>query len=220
MSEFQIITLMISLVGLIATIFNLVAFFREKDRGHVRAGLKILFAMAALLGILFFPRIAPGPARQVSERLPQSARTALAPWLHPKPATVDTAEKVVAETPPPLQGSFTLELRRNILGGVDSLMAKFQFSNLSSGTVRVTAYQFRYVNRAGFCTHSFYRVMAQPVEVTSHHHTTQEVEIDAEIRDVWVAGLGHELHERDKVEITWEGIDEKGQRFKVVSSNG
>lgn len=220
MSEFQVVSLMISLVGLVATILNLVAFFREKDRGLVRTGLKILATLVVLLAVLFFPRIAPGPARQIAEQLPPSARTALTPWLLPRSASSETSQASLAENPPPMQGSFTLDLRRNFLGGVDSLVAHFHFSNLTSGAVRVTAYQFRYIDRAGACTHSFYRVLAQPVEVVALAHVAQEVEIDAEIRDVWVAGLGQELQERDRVEITWEGVDEKGVRFKVGCTNG
>ena len=226
MSEFQAITLLVTLVGFVATILNLVAFFREKDKSHVRAGLKVLLVVVVMLALLFFPRYAPGPARQLSVRLPASARRVLEPWL--QPSTTPTPVLLAEVTPSPqatqdaapLQGSFTLDLRRNLLGGIDSLMAQFQFSNLTSESARVTAYQIRYLDPKGQCTHSFYRVLSQPIEIGAQAHDQKEVEMDAEIRDCWVAGLDREVAERDRVEVTWEGLDARGHRFKLTSSNG
>ncbi|MBT9587038.1 hypothetical protein IV102_27090 [bacterium] len=217
MSEFQVITGVASLVGFVATILNLVAFFHEKDKSHIRSGLRVLAGVAVLLAVILFPRFAPGSARQLASKLPGPARTLLNPWLDSSPTPLPAATAPEAN---PLQGSFTLDLRRNLLGGVDSLIARFQFSNLTPESARVTAYQVRYVDQAGQLRHSFYRVLNPPIQVEGHSQASQDTEFDAEIRDVWVAGLDHEAGQRDKVEITWEGTDAQGRRFKVTSSNG
>lgn len=217
MSEFQVITLVASLVGFVATILNLVAFFHEKDKTHIRTGLRVLAGVAVLLALLLFPRFAPGSARQLAGRLPGPARSLLNPWLDSSPTPQPAA---AAPEVNPLQGSFTLDLRRNLLGGVEALMAHFQFSNLTPESARVTAYQVRYIDQAGQTRHSFYRVLSEPIQVGANSHANQDTELDAEIRDVWVAGLEHEAGQRDRVEITWEGTDAQGRRFKVTSSNG
>jgi hypothetical protein len=220
MSEFQVITLVVSLVGFAATVLNLVAFFHEKDKTHIRSGLRVLAGVAVLAALLFFPRYAPASARGLAGRLPASAREVLGPWLQgPAPASPAPAASPEPEVRP-LQGSFTLDLRRNLLGGIDSLMAHFQFSNLTSGSIRISAYRVRYLDREGQTRHSFYRVLSAPLQVEGHAHSSQEVELDAEIRDVWVNGLEREASQRDKMEITWEGLDSQGRPFQASSSNG
>ncbi|ODT75499.1 hypothetical protein ABS71_04385 [bacterium SCN 62-11] len=146
--------------------------------------------------------------------LPEGPRRLLAPWLTPSP-TIATPTPAATQTAPPLQGSYTLELKRNLLGGVDSLMARFQFANLSSGSARVTAFRVLYLDAQGHPTHSFYRVLPTSFSVPAQGQMQQEVELDPEIRDVWVAGLDRPEGERDRVEIHWEGQDAEGRRFEV-----
>lgn len=214
MSDIQILTVVAGLIGFSATMLNLVAFVREKDRGHLKIGLAVLSLMALGASLLFLPRVLPNRAQALAARLPEGPRRLLAPWLTPTPA-VSTPTPAVPEMAPPLQGSYTLELKRNLLGGVDSLMAHFQFANLSSQSARVTAFRIRYLDSQGRPTHSCYRVLPTAFSVPGQGQLQQEVELDPEIRDVWVAGLDRQESERDRVEIRWEGQDAEGRRFEV-----
>ncbi len=213
MSEIQILTVVAGLIGFSATVLNLVVFVREKDRGHLKVGLTVLVLMALAATTLYLPRLLPGGAQALAVRLPEGPRRLVKPWLTPTAATpAATATPVEA---PPLQGSSTLELKRNLLGGVDCLMAHFQFSNLARESVRVTAFRVRYLDAKGRVTHEFYRVLPTAVSVPAQGQLQQEVELDPEIRDVWVAGLDREESERDRVEIRWEGQDAAGQVFQI-----
>lgn len=212
MSEIQILTVVAGLIGFSATVLNLVVFVREKDRGHLKVGLLVLGMMALAATLLFLPRMLPGGAQALAARLPEGPRRLFAPWLSPTPA----ASPVAQLTNPPLQGSYTLELRRNLLGGVDCLMAHFQFANLARESVRVTAFRVRYLDGTGKSTHNFYRVLPTALSVPGQGQLQQEVELDPEIRDVWVAGLDREESERDRVEIFWEGQDAEGQPFQIL----
>lgn len=213
MSEIQILTVVAGLIGFSATVLNLVAFVREKDRGHLKVGLAVLGLMGLAATLLFLPRILPNGAQALAGRLPEGPRHLLAPWLTPAPP-----EKAITPSPeaaPPLQASFTLELKRNLLGGVDCLLAHFQFANLAQESARVTAYRVRYLDSSGQATHSFYRVLPSALTVPGQGQLQQEVELDPEIRDVWVAGLDREENQRDRVEITWEGQDAQGKIFQI-----
>ncbi len=214
MSEIQILTVVAGLIGFSATVLNLVAFVREKDRGHLKVGLGVLGAMALGATLLYLPRMLPGGAQALAARLPEGPRRLFSPWLSPTLAAspVPATPAVVA---PPLQGSFTLELKRNLLGGVDCLMAHFQFANLAKESLRVTAFRVRYLDSAGKTTHNFYRVLPTSMSVPGQGQLQEDVELDPEIRDVWVAGLDREENERERVEISWEGQDAHGQVFQI-----
>lgn len=211
MNEFQVITVVVGLIGFTATILNLVAFVREKDRGHLKVGLRVLAILGLAAGLLFFPRLAPDQAKSLAEHLPPTARGLLGGWLNPVP----TAPRPVAEAPPPVQASFTLELKRNLLGGVDSLLAHCQFSNLSTEGVRLTAFRVAYLDSHGKTTRSFYRVLPAAVSLAGQALLQHDVELDPEIRDVWVNDQEHEESERQRVEISWEGQDANGIPFLV-----
>jgi hypothetical protein len=210
MSEFQVVTGVATIIGLVATVLNLTLFFREKEKAHVRAGLVVLLLLTLGLGVLFLPRYAPGLVAHLPQPLAQGL-TALSPAESPTPKP---------ETPaaPPLQGSFSLELHRNLLGGVDSLNAKFQFANLGNQNLRVTAYQLKLLNEHKQVVHSYYRVLTQPVELSGLAAAEKELELDAEIRDHWLSWQDQEQH--GPVEMTWEAHDPQGQVFRVSSSNG
>jgi hypothetical protein len=217
MSEFQVVTVVATVIGLVATVLNLVAFFREKEKAHIRAGLVVVAALVVALGIVLLPRYAPGVAQGVVSHLPAPAGVALQGWANPQ------AQAQVTPMPepvtPPLQGSFAIELHRNLLGGIDALMAKFQFSNVSKTNLRVTAYHLKLHDHAGAVAHSYYRVLSQPVEVSPLANAAQEVELDAEIRDRWLAWQEQESH--GPVEITWEAHNaEDGRVYRISSSNG
>jgi hypothetical protein len=217
MSDIQVLTMVAGLIGFSATVLNLVAFVREKDRGHLKVGLSVLATMALAASVLFFPRVLPNRAQALAARLPEGPRRLLTPWLSPTPTAAPQAT-TTPDAPPPLQGSFTLELKRNLLGGVDCLMARFQFSNLSRQGARVTAYRVNYLDAQGRTTHSFYRVLPGAIAIPGLGQVQQDVELDPEIRDVWVAGMDREEKERDRVEIHWEGQDAEGRRFEVSGS--
>ncbi len=212
MSEIQVLTVVAGLIGFSATVLNLVAFVREKDRGHLKVGLVVLALLGVAATVLFLPRLLPGGARALAERLPNGPRRLLAPWLTPV-APVPSASPTEASVP--LQASFTLELKRNLLGGVDSLQSHIQFASLDQQEARVTAFRVRFLNPAGQETHSFYRVLPSAVSVPGLGHLAHEVELDPEIRDVWVADLDREENERQRVEISWEGQDSAGRPFQT-----
>lgn len=211
MEEFQVITVVAGLIGFSATILNLVAFIREKDRSHLRVGLRVLAALGLATAVLFVPRLVPDQARALAAQLPAPAQSLLGGWLAPPlPAQSRPAEILV-----PVQASFTLELKRNLLGGVDCLVAHCQFSNLSTEAVRLTAFRATYKNAQGKPTQSFYRVLPASVKLSGQAHLQYEVELDPEIRDIWVYDQDREESERRHLEISWEGQDSSGALFQV-----
>lgn len=70
MSTFQIVTLVASTLGIIASVMNLVAFVREKDKSHTRAGFGCLSGLLLLLAVVLLPRYAPGPSLGMVQSLP------------------------------------------------------------------------------------------------------------------------------------------------------
>jgi len=212
MTEIQVISLIATLVGFAATVLNLVAFLREKDRSHTRAGLRILVLLALMTVVLFLPRLLPGPAHNLHQRLPAWSRPALAAWLNPTPA-------LPGPNPVALQGTFSLDLQRNLLGGIDCLMARFQLVNVSALNLTITGYRVRFLKN-GQSTHSFQRLLPQPWLLTASAHAQREVELDPSIRDVWVEGLNQDSKGEITMEITWEGRDSEGRPVQAISSQG
>ncbi|MBS2036625.1 hypothetical protein JST97_16665 [bacterium] len=212
MNEFQVITLVAGLIGFSATVLNLVAFVREKDRSHLKIGLRVLAFMGLASALLFLPRLAPERAKALAEHLPSPVRGLLGGWLAP-PAPA--AARPPAPAPAPVQASFTLELKRNLLGGVDCLMAHCQFSNLSTEGARLTAFRVSYLDAQGKTTRSFYRVLPAAVNLGGQGHLQYDVELDPEIRDIWVNDQDQEESQRQRVEISWEGQDASGSLFQV-----
>jgi hypothetical protein len=74
MTEIQVITLLATMLGMTATVLNLVAFVREKDRSHTKAGLSALALLVLVLAVGFLPRYAPDTARSFVSALPQWGR--------------------------------------------------------------------------------------------------------------------------------------------------
>ena len=64
------LTLIATTLGIVLTVLNLVAFVREKDRGHLRISVGLLLLMGAVAAVVTMPRYAPGPARQLAVYLP------------------------------------------------------------------------------------------------------------------------------------------------------
>jgi hypothetical protein len=215
MSELQVVTLLATLIGLIATVLNLVAFVREKDKSHTRAGLGFLLLLVLLLAVVFLPRYAPETAREIVSAMPTSVAGVLQPWLNAPPAPI-----AVPEAAPPFLGSFTIEIQRNLLGGIGALVSNFQFSNSSAQSVRVTAYSVRITGKLGEAARSYDRVLAEPVVVGAGGTATTQVELDAEIRDQWVAREDLDAAERGPIEITWQCQDGDGRHFRLSSQNG
>lgn len=224
MSDFQVLTVLATLLGIVATVLNLVAFVREKDRSHTRAGFHLLLILGVALGLFCLPRYAPGTARSLVAALPASAAPVLQPWLATAPSSTPAAAAVEmappVESKPPLLGSFTIEIQRNMLGGIGALVSNFQFSNPSTQSVQVTAYHVRITRKSGETAHSYDRVLSEPVLVDAGATAKTQVELDAEIRDQWVAREDQEAAERGPIEITWECQSAGGQPFVLKSSNG
>lgn len=216
MSEFQLLTIITSILGLVATVLNLVAFVREKDKSHTRAGILVLTFLAAALAVFYLPRYAPDTARAVVNAMPQAASASLQPWLGASKSTPAPP----ANEPPPLQGSFAIEIHRNLLHGIGSVVANFTFANLGDQSARVTAYHIQIVEKKGEPAHAYDRVLAEPVEIAARGTAKSEVELDPEIRDHWVAWRDVDAAERGSIEIRWDAQDAQGRRFTWSSTNG
>jgi hypothetical protein len=231
-SEVQALTLIASILGLVATVLNLVAFVREKDKGHTRAGLFILTLLALAMALFFLPHYAPELARSWVGAMPPRVASFLEPWVAspaveqpavPTPtAPPEVATPSATPTPeaPPLQGSFSIEIHRNLLGGIGALVANFNFANLSPEPARVVAYHIRIVEKKGQEPHNYDRVLAKTIDVAASATIQSEVELDPEIRDRWVPWHDVEAAQRGAIEIRWEAQDSKGKRFSFSASNG
>ena len=217
MTEFQVITVLATALGIVATVLNLVAFVREKDRSHTRAGLLVLLGLVALVALVLMPHYAPGTARRLTSRLPLACRPYIESWLAlPAPSPEPSA----TDAPCPLTGSFNVEIRRNFFGGISSLEARFQFVNLSAQAVRVTSFRIRIPDAHGQTPHCYERVLPKPVVVTANGNGQAQVELNGEIRDPWLAWHNLDVAKRGPIEIRWECQDAQGNRFTVLSSNG
>jgi hypothetical protein len=221
MSEFQVVTALATLLGITATVLNLVAFVREKDKGHTRAGLAVLFLLVLVLAILFLPRYMPRAARGLASAVPASIGRALEPWLASGSSRgSERLAPAVQDASAGMLGSFTIEIQRNLLGGIGALVSNFQFSNPADRAVRVSAYHLRITRQTGEAAHSYDRVLAQPLTVPAGGTAATQVELDAEIRDQWVAREELEAAGRGPIEVSWECQSLSGQSFRLTSSNG
>ena len=215
MSEIQVVTLLASCLGMIATVMNLVAFVREKDKSHTRAGLLALSLLIFTLALVFLPRYAPETAHRLASNLPSSVAETVQPWLRQGGAST-----LVSPGGSELAGSFTIKIQRNLFGGIGALVADFQFSNLTEQAVRVTAYRIEIAQRLGEPTRSYHRVLPEPLTVQAEAAEKTQVELDAEIRDHWVARERLEAPERGPVSVVWECEDASGRQFATSSKNG
>lgn len=214
MSGIAVVSLVASVLGLVATSLNLAAFVREKDRSHTRAGLAFLFAVATVVGLLLLPSYAPETAGRLVASLPAHASPYLEPWLR-KGGVAMTAPDASG-----MRGAFTIEIQRNFFGGIGALVSNFAFANPSEQTVKVTGYHVRLVCRQGEAARNYDRVLEQPVAVEAGGNGKSQVELDAEIRDQWVTREGLEPADRGPIEISWDCQSADGRTFTLTSSNG
>lgn len=221
MSDFQVLTVLATVLGLIGTAMNLVAFVREKDRSHTKAGFSFVLLLALLVGIVLLPRYAPESARRLVQAMPDGVEATMQPWLDSSAAAPPAAPAPNPEPEPArVLGSFTIEIQRNLLGGIGALVANFQFSNSEPTAVRVTAYHVRITPKLGEATRNYDRVLNEPLAVPAGGTAKIQVELDAEIRDQWVTREDLEPAQRGPIEILWECQAEGGAAFQVSSSNG
>jgi hypothetical protein len=218
MSEAQILTLLATCLGLVGTVLNLAAFFREKDQGVRRAGVGLVFLLFLSVGLYLMPRYSPTSAARLLEAMPPALANRLRPWL--ATARPTDSSLPAAQPGPGLLGSFTIEIQRNLLGGIGALVSDFQFSNPSKQPVRVTAYRISFVAEADELAKSYQRVLPQPLLVEAHSNGHLQVELDAEIRDRWVARHRLEQAERGPIAISWQCQSADGKLFEISSSNG
>jgi hypothetical protein len=222
MTEIQVITLLATMLGMTATVLNLVAFVREKDRSHTKAGLSALALLVLVLAVGFLPRYAPDTARSFVSALPESVGAMMQPWLggHGANSGAATASAQAEPVAVEMLGSFTIEIQRNLFGGIGALVSNFQFSNHSQQSVRVTAYHVRLTRKLGEPARSYDRVLPLALTVPAHETAGIQVELDAEIRDQWVSREDLDPAERGPIEISWDCQDAEGRTFRVSSSNG
>lgn len=220
MSEIQVVTLLATLLGLVATVLNLVAFVREKDKSHTRAGFTALFLLLTLLAVAFMPRYAPGAAQALVSVVPEPVAGPLQTWANAPSTTSTTAASPSTPAEGGVRGSFTIEIQRNIFGGIGRVVSNFHFSNPSGQAVRVTAYHIRITPKLGETARNYDRVMEQPVVVGADGVEKTLVELDAEIRDQWVSREDLPPAQRGPIEISWDCEDAAGHHFTLHSSNG
>lgn len=200
MKPVEILTLTATCLGLVATVLNLVAFVREKDRSHLKAGASVLLLLFLLGGLVVLPRLAPRTTAALAERLPGPAVRALAPWLH-QGGGIPAVSAPAA--PQGMQGSATIHIRRNFLGGIDALVASFRFVDLSGKGGRVTAWSLDLQEQEGGPAYSFQRVLESPAAVPPGGTAEVEVELDSEIGDRWLAR--REAEKPGGMAIRWDG---------------
>lgn len=205
MKPLEVLTLVATMLGVVATVLNLVAFVREKDRSHLKFGGLVLLGLALAAVVVFLPRLAPATTASLAGRVP-----ALRPWLAwTSPGAAPPAPAPAPQDPgPAMQGSATVDIRRNFLGGIDALVASFRIVDLSGRGGRVTAWRVGIQEREGEPLRTFERVLDQPVQVPPGGTASTQVELDPEIGDRWLAR--REAEKPGRLEIHWSGQDAEG----------
>src|ERR1019366_6724827 len=163
-------------------------------------------SMPTRLGNFLEPWVASASVVQPAPPQPAPSQPAPQPAAPPEPSSPTPTPTPEA---PPLQGSFSIEIHRNLLGGIGALVANFNFANLSTEPARVVAYHIRIVEKKGQEPHSYDRVLAKTIEVSPSATVQSEVELDPEIRDRWVPWHDVDAAQRGAIEIRWEAQDSK-----------
>lgn len=220
MNEFQILGLVATILGIITAVFNLVAFVREKDRGHLRAGIMAVVVIAMIVGVFAFPHLAPAQARRLATILPAPVGSWLAPWLAPQgPASPSFPGTPPASSPasaaPSLQGTCQVEIRRNLLGGIDSVVAVFRFADLSNRGGRILSYRMKLQATPSGAIERFHAVLDTPVVVAPGGTAKAEVPLNGPIRESWLAR--HKEKSRGQGEMHWQGLDGEGRAVEFAS---
>jgi hypothetical protein len=203
------LTLIATTLGIVLTVLNLVAFVREKDRGHLRIALGMLFLIGAVAALVTLPRYAPGPARQLAVYLP-SEQLKLR-WLN------QGHETVVSGPSTPVQGSFTIETRHNMFGGISGFAVKFGFSEATGTGARVLGYRMRIQEEQGQDSHSFERILPESLALTPGQTTWLELDLEPEIVDALLQRMDAE--NPGSIEVIWNAVDASGRSFSFSSTN-
>ncbi|MEW6281231.1 MAG: hypothetical protein AB1758_21650 [Candidatus Eremiobacterota bacterium] len=205
----SILTLIATALGIVLSILNLVAFVREKDKAHLRISLGILLLLALALAVALLPRYAPGPARSIAERLPAH------PWVQRWLSQAASGEPAPATAP--LQGSFQLEPRHNLLGGLSGFLLRFSFADTGHQGARVLSYQLKIQEQQGQAFHSFQRVLPQPVSVTPGGTASLELDVEGEMVQHLFNRMDAE--EPGTVEVIWTAVSADGSTFTFSAAN-
>lgn len=216
----EVLTLVATVLGVVATVLNLVAFVREKDRSHLKAGMTVLLLLALGAVVAFLPRLAPQTTAALVGRLPAPAASALEPWVvaeTPAPAAAAVPAPPPVERPT-MQGAATVDIRRNLLGGIGSIVASFRFVDLSDRGGRVTSWRIGLQEKEGEPLRTFERVLDTPVQVPPGGTAEVEVELDSEIGDRWLQR--REAEAPGRMEIRWQGLDADGNPIGVDWADG
>lgn len=212
MKPLEVLTVVATTLGVVATVLNLVAFVREKDRSHLKAGMAVLLVLGLAVLAAFLPRLAPASTRAVASRLPTPAAALLHPWLAQAqdPAPEPVAAPAVEET---MRGSATVDIRRNFLGGIDAIVGDFRFVDLSGRGGKVTSWRIGIQEKEGEPLRTFERVLEEPVAVPAGGTASVQVELDPEIGDRWLAR--RDAEQPGRMEILWQGLDAEGNPVDV-----
>ena len=218
MNEFQILGLVASVLGIVTAVFNLVAFVREKDRGHLRASIVALVVLGMIVGVFAFPHVAPTQARRLASVLPAPVGAWMAPWLAPEtpgPLPSPRVASLPTSSAPTLQGTCQVEIRRNLLGGIDSVVAVFRFADLSNRGGRILSYRMKLQATPGAAIERFTSVLDAPVVVAPGGTAKVEIPLNGPIRESWLTR--HKEKSRGQGEMTWQGLDGEGRKVELGS---
>ena len=228
MNDIQLLGLVATVLGIITAVFNLVVFVREKDPGHLRAGIAAVLVLAVVLGIVAFPHIAPGLARRMAASLPASMKSSVGSWLSPVAASpppaatpAATASSIASPAPaerpaPSLQGSAQVEIRRNLLGGIDAVVAVFRFADLSNRGGRILSYDLDLQSTPGSDVEACHAVLEAPVIVAPGATAKVEVPLNGPVRERWLAR--HKEKTRGRGEVRWQGLDADGRKIDLSAT--
>ena len=208
MNEIQILGLVATVLGIVTAVFNLVAFVREKDRAHLRAGIVATAVLAVIVGVVAFPHLAPAQARRLATHLPASVAPWLTPWL--TSSAPSSSPALAASGAPSMQGTCQVEIRRNLLGGIDSVVAVFHFADLGNRGGRVLSYRLKLQATPGGAIEHFQSVLDSPVVVAPGSTAKAEIPLQGPAREAWLAR--HKEKSRGAGSIDWQGLDGDGRR--------
>lgn len=209
MSEIHILGLMATLLGIVTAVLNLVAFVREKDRGHLRAGLIVLALLGVIAGLAVFPHMAPAAAAGLARRLPPRVAAFMAPWLAPQEAPAPPSAPAAAV----VKGSFTIDIRRNLLGGINDVTADFQFADLSGHGARILAWRMLVQTSPQAAPQTFEGILDAPAVVPAGGTTRVALKLPTAPREAWLARSKEKT--RGRLQVRWQGLDADGRAIEV-----
>lgn len=217
----DILGVVATLLGIVTAVLNLVVFVREKERAHIRTGLVVLFLMAVVGAGALFPRYAPGAAHRLARMLPRGIARSVRPWLEPGVAvggaTVATGTSpVTVPAEAVMRGTFDIRIRRNLLGGIDAVVADCQFADLCGRGGRVLAWRLALSPTPESPVRQYDGVLDAPVVLRPGATAHVTFELKGEAREAWLAW--HAQKGRGPLKMSFQGLDSTGHAVNIFGA--